>query len=324
MPDPAMSTDPDRKVKVLYIAGFGRSGSTILDNVLAQVPGFLSVGELRFFWARGYEENRICADGARFRDSGFWRQIVASAVGSAGEHEIDEYARLERQHGNSAGALIRLLMHGDIRNTESVRRYRQWLGRLYLEIKMLSGCHCIIDSSKFPVYGFLLQGVPEIELHVVHLVRDPRAVAYSWMRKKLQPDKGPGEFVVRHNPLKSAMSWNLINRAAEKLANVVGERYHFVRYEDLVSSPRTTIREVLSRVGTDDADCPVDEDGVVQVAPGLAFSGNPGRFRGGTIQLRLDAEWQRCLPGYQYAAITAVNKGMLKQYGYEVRRAVAA
>jgi len=34
--------------RVLYIAGWGRSGSTILDNVLGQVDGFFSAGELMF------------------------------------------------------------------------------------------------------------------------------------------------------------------------------------------------------------------------------------------------------------------------------------
>ena len=34
------------RVKVLYIAGSGRSGSTILDRILGQLDGFFSVGEL--------------------------------------------------------------------------------------------------------------------------------------------------------------------------------------------------------------------------------------------------------------------------------------
>lgn len=46
------------EVKVLYIAGWGRSGSTILDNVLGQVEGFFSGGELSYLWERGLSENR--------------------------------------------------------------------------------------------------------------------------------------------------------------------------------------------------------------------------------------------------------------------------
>ena len=40
-------------VPVLYIGGWGRSGSTLLAHVLAEVPGFVSVGELRYVWQGG-------------------------------------------------------------------------------------------------------------------------------------------------------------------------------------------------------------------------------------------------------------------------------
>lgn len=39
-------------VKVLYVIGWGRSGSTILDNVLGQLDGCFSTGELHYFWER--------------------------------------------------------------------------------------------------------------------------------------------------------------------------------------------------------------------------------------------------------------------------------
>ena len=40
----------EKKVKVLFIAGNGRSGSTILDVILGQLEGFFAVGELRRIW----------------------------------------------------------------------------------------------------------------------------------------------------------------------------------------------------------------------------------------------------------------------------------
>ena len=43
-----------------------------------------------------------------------------------------------------------------------------------------------IHSSKLPGYGVLVRDTPGFEFYVVHVVRDPRAVAYSWMRTKLQ------------------------------------------------------------------------------------------------------------------------------------------
>ena len=39
-------------VKVLYVVGGGRSGGTILDDVLAQLDGCFSTGELDCCWER--------------------------------------------------------------------------------------------------------------------------------------------------------------------------------------------------------------------------------------------------------------------------------
>ena len=47
----------DEKVKVLFIAGNGRSGSTLLHNILGQRAGFGALGERREIWVRGARKN---------------------------------------------------------------------------------------------------------------------------------------------------------------------------------------------------------------------------------------------------------------------------
>ena len=46
----------DNPVKVLLLAGSGRSGSTVLANLLGSVEGAFSGGELRYLWERGLRE----------------------------------------------------------------------------------------------------------------------------------------------------------------------------------------------------------------------------------------------------------------------------
>jgi hypothetical protein len=50
----------DGRIKVLYIAGFGRNGSTILGNILGELDGFFHGGELNFVWERNLLDNRRC------------------------------------------------------------------------------------------------------------------------------------------------------------------------------------------------------------------------------------------------------------------------
>ena len=58
---------PNNRVKVLYIAGPGRSGSTVLGNVLGEIEGFFHGGELNFIWEHNLIENRLCSCGAPAR-----------------------------------------------------------------------------------------------------------------------------------------------------------------------------------------------------------------------------------------------------------------
>jgi len=67
----------NNKIKVLYITGWGRSGSTILDNIMGQIDGFFSVGELRYIWDRNLIENRLCGCGVPLEECPIWSQILA-------------------------------------------------------------------------------------------------------------------------------------------------------------------------------------------------------------------------------------------------------
>ena len=65
-----MTADVESKSKVLYIAGWGRSGTTILGNILGQVEGMFSVGEIRFLWDAETFRDRRCGSRSERRASG--------------------------------------------------------------------------------------------------------------------------------------------------------------------------------------------------------------------------------------------------------------
>lgn len=71
----------DEPVTVLYIGAFGRSGSTILGQVLGRMPGFVNVGEAWQVWQRGLRENERCGCGQPFRSCEFWSAVGDEAFG---------------------------------------------------------------------------------------------------------------------------------------------------------------------------------------------------------------------------------------------------
>src|SRR5690606_26342504 len=140
-------------IRVVFIGGYGRSGSTLLDRMLSQCPGFLSTGELRHPWERSLTENQLCGCGEPFRECAVWQRVLQAAYGEGGV-DVEAVLRLKAQvdrlryvpwMGRAAPAGYR----------ERWVRYTKMLTALYRALRDVSGCTYIVDSSKDPSYGFL-------------------------------------------------------------------------------------------------------------------------------------------------------------------------
>jgi hypothetical protein len=75
-------SDPSSNTRVLYLAGWGHSGSTLAESLLDQVPGLVGVGEIKFLWERGLLQNRRCSCGTPLRSCDFWVQVLKEAFGA--------------------------------------------------------------------------------------------------------------------------------------------------------------------------------------------------------------------------------------------------
>src|SRR5258706_786037 len=82
-------------VRVLFIGGMGRSGSTLLDRMLGSAPGVVSVGELRKFWRRGVVTNELCGCGQPIRECPFWRDVAREAFGGFEIQQLGALAAAE-------------------------------------------------------------------------------------------------------------------------------------------------------------------------------------------------------------------------------------
>ena len=306
-------------VKVLYVAGLGRSGSTILANTLGQVEGFFSGGELNFIWKHALIENRLCGCGKPSRECEFWGPVFDGEFGGLSEELAREMMRL--QHSGARTRHIPLMLTEGGR-----RRIRARLGtfldntrRLYSTIQSISGSRVIVDTSKEPAYGYALGMVPGVDLRVLHLVRDPRAAAYSWAKQKRQPDSAEREFMHQKTPTQSAILWDAWNAAIEALWRQMPARYLRLRYEDFIAEPRHSFEAILKLTGEEDAELPLVGERDVKLGISHTVSGNPNRFDTGTVELRQDRAWQRRMKSRDRALVTALTLPLLARYHYSVR-----
>lgn len=178
----------------------------------------------------------------------------------------------------------------------------------------------IVDSSKTPVYGYVLRMIPGISLHVVHLVRDPRATAYSWSRKRLfEPitDRRNPEYMAQHDPVRSSLQWNARNILTEMYLRQTPVRYMMVKYEDFIDNPQDSVKGILSLLSETRVSLPFVREHAVSIErANHSVFGNLVRFQTGIVELRLDEEWKRGMKRSHQVAVAASTWPMLFRYGY--------
>lgn len=308
----------DKKIKVLYIGGSGRSGTTLLLRLLGQLNGFVAVGELWHIWFMGFTQNHLCGCGQPFKHCPFWTEVVTEAFGGFDQINVEEIRALRRSvQSDSHLPRLALPFLRDAAYQKRLESYLHILTRLYVSIQRVSRCRVIVDSSKGPRYALNLNEVPQVELYLAHLVRDSRAVAYSWRRKKFRPEiHWTTEYMARQSEIFSAMEWNITNSMLRWLPSQ-GIRYSPIRYEDFVVQPRKIIAQISDfleeNVGEPDF---FEGDQSVSLGMSHTAMGNPNRFQQGTIKIKPDDTWHTQMPRFYQLLVTTLTWPLLREFGY--------
>jgi UDP-N-acetylglucosamine transferase subunit ALG13 len=303
-------------VRVLFIAGWGRSGSTLLDRMLGQVPGVFSAGELRDVWQRGVVEDRLCGCGEPFRSCPVWRKVGDIAFGGWDRLDVEEAQRLRQRLDRPWSVPMLLASRVTPAADADVARYVSLLSRLYAAIAEATDAKVIVDSSKIATFAMLVRQSPELELRTLHLVRDPRGVINSWRKQVVRTDGTRADAMHRYGVVPASVRYLAYNALAHGL-RALGP-YRFSRYEDLIADPRGEVARTLAFAGVD-----VDEQTLAflrrdeaDLAPNHTVDGNPMRLQAGPIALRADEGWRTTLPDRDRRVVRAITAPLNLAYGY--------
>ncbi len=304
--------------RVLYVGGLGRSGTTLIERVLGELPGVCALGEVVHLWQRDIRDDERCGCGVRFSECEFWRAVGAKAFG--GWERADVHRILALQELVERTRHIPVLATARRRDFSAfVAEYAEYYSKIYSAAAAVAGASVVIDSSKHSALAHCLRHCSEIDLRVLHVVRDPRGVAYSWTKTVARPETDGREVMTRYTPARSAVLWNAHN-AAFGLLRQRGVAVRRVRYEDFLADPRGVVNKVAAFVGMDTSMQSLDFLGAKSVQLGQCHSaaGNPMRFRTGRVELRADEAWRSALPPRQRALVGAVCAPLLRSYGYPI------
>ncbi len=259
---------------LIYIGGYGRSGSTLLEALLTTYPDVLACGEI--VGCLRSPRDRGCTCGLSREQCRIWGPIYDQPQGPRHMNHTElTCALLERANG----------------------RYDY-----------------MIDSSKtaWGLFGapFRLRGVLEDRFHLIHIVRDPRGVCWSNVRRTRR--QRAVRLPLLHH-LKTSIGWWAANLSCELFRLRYPERYTRVRYDDLARSYETVLSSLRASLGIEPA--PRTKSAASDNRHQLF--GNHNRLKGfSPAEIREDVRWKTTMPSLQKIVVAAATWPLRRRYGY--------
>lgn len=287
--------------RIVYIAGYGRSGSTLLDMLLDNNEEIIGVGELIFLFDE-YKNNPAL--------SPFWKNIVENLLKETAEFTIDDLEQLSWDTQNH------------LKNTSKAdqQKYMAMWKNILNQIFEAYPNTIILDSSKSSRLTFhrpLLLKKAGYDLKIIHLVRDPRAVMHSVSKgsnRLLEKGKKSNLFGAGY---KGLFSWIYVNTIARRYYKVFNkEDIIRIRYEDLIEHPTETINKLINFIGLKQTVINNLKEGHIECTPGIGISGNRLRRQSNKIILRKDYSWKNKISSFDNIVAKTFAFRLMKKFGY--------
>jgi hypothetical protein len=228
---------------ILFITGASRSGTTLLSFVLRNHSSVLGLKELHYF-------GRVCDPRAGWRHFSQKRAIEVAADMLARQEQGALSYVIGPEHRREAAAIVAALGPA---GTDPVELF----AAVANELAASGGKSIACEQTPRNIFyaRALLKLYPEA--HVIHMIRDPRAVMASqkkrWQRRRLSrtaarmPRYESLRTWVNYHPYTIARLW--MRATAEALRLKAHPRVTLVRFEDLLREPEATVRRICERIG---------------------------------------------------------------------------
>lgn len=267
-------------MKLVYISGLSRIGSTVIERVFDTSPSIFALGEFNSLWTLDFD-TLACSCGSPVRSCNFWQPVLAEA--NVDERWRERMAELERRVAKHKFIAKYGLNLRKLSKDPDIREYIDRQQAIFTAVAERSGCDVLIDSTKFPQRAWILATLQD--MLVVHLRRDSR----HWLASVRSPkfDSGRGEMQIKYPFIKLIDGWLRCETSMALLARRT--RLHEFSYEEFARDPRNYVQNssLAGVLGQELAG--IRWTGPASVTPSPDYhtiAGNPDRYQATQIDIR--------------------------------------
>lgn len=229
--------------KIIYIVSDVRSGSTLLENILSHSPNIISVGELHHLdshinrgkWGKSW--NWSCSCGKSIEECIFWTKVLSNLK----THKINKIKNTSitpKKSKYNYFDFIASPKYNPIKN----RKVLNIINTIYSAIFEEINTSVIVDSSKNPLQGLAIYQNSGINVKIIYLKRDIRAVTFS---KAKWEKKIEGK---HRNLYKLLISSKLYDVRLKKcLKKINKDDVIRITYKELSQSPQVAVDKIINK-----------------------------------------------------------------------------
>ncbi|MFK7820852.1 MAG: sulfotransferase [Planctomycetaceae bacterium] len=282
-----MSSD---EINVAYIAGYGRSGSTLLERILSTHPQVVGVGEIAYLADKRYADFYWgVAEGIPL-----WDQVEPEL--RFDEQELAKRQQIQKRHESTWTGWIYQFFK---KPSEEYCQHTTQVLRA-IDEALPTEANWIIDSSKTArdrfFRPFMFRKLDGVNACMIHVVRDPRGSVQSVRRgSNAAMERGqPRHF--KFALLRSLFGWSMANLSGILFRALYGsENYVRIRYEELAADPVTCLKRLEPLLGVDFKPTAALIQAAKPLPAGSQFAGNRMRLET-VIKLKTDERWRDDMP----------------------------
>jgi len=300
--------------KIIYIAGYGRSGSTLLERILNCNKRVFALGEVSNLLCLINDKDSLCSCGRYIYQCEFWSNVIRDIK----NYDITKLERLQSNFQSVNG----YIKYKFIKSYNKDNLYKKFLVQLFNIImeNVPEEVEYIVDSSKTARTSFFrpiaLSKIASLNVKMIHLVRDGRGCMWSnikgsnrRMEKGLEPH-------IPFAAFRTVISWLFANIAAHIFQIThPAEDYCRIKYEDFVEYPAGTLSKLgkFLSINFDQQIELLNKGGSISI--GHQLSGNRLRSQK-RITLQIDVEWKKRLKLYHKLLFWILDWPLALWYGY--------